>query len=178
MSPIKPLVSAVLILGFVATTKRKSERKGSFLSGFIGFPDVINMLDNERTRWLNSILFFAMGWALTLMILDPNEVDIPFDRIRDPTFNFILKKLLTIGYYLVVFAPIVMGLPRYDLYGGVVAMLYTWLITIHNYIRDYSCAFGLTWLFHVLEHISWTLLSLAIPSLLVYVSRLGMSHII
>ena len=77
------------------------------------------MLDNERTRWINAALFFVMGWQLTLMILDPSLVDVPYYFFKSPDFPFILKKLLIISYYLVIFAPIVMGLPRYDFYGSV-----------------------------------------------------------
>ena len=41
-------------------------------------PDAINMLDNERTRFINGLLFFVMGWQLSLMILSPKDVVLPF----------------------------------------------------------------------------------------------------
>ena len=70
------------------------------------------MLDNERTRWINATLFFAIGWQVTLMVVSPSAVDVPFERFKMSNFPFILRKMLTIAYYLVVFAPVVMGLPR------------------------------------------------------------------
>ena len=70
------------------------------------------MLDNERTRWINATLFFAIGWQVTLMVVNPSTVDVPYERFKMKDFPFILRKLLTIAYYLVVFAPVVMGLPR------------------------------------------------------------------
>ena len=122
--------------------------------GYFAIPDVVNMLDNERTRqgstnhsarvapklpigarlwsggtelalgpfgsgpwipctrWINATLFFAIGWQVTLMVVSPSTVDVPFERFKMNDFPFILRKLLTIAYYLVVFAPVVMGLPR------------------------------------------------------------------
>ena len=70
------------------------------------------MLDNEQTRWINATLFFAIGWQVTLMVVSPSAVDVPYIRFKMSNFPFILRKLLIIAYYLVVFAPVVMGLPR------------------------------------------------------------------
>ena len=117
-----PLVAVLIVISFVITTRRKSD-KTNCCRGFFGFPDAINMLDNERTRWINASLFFVMGWQLTLMILDASLVDVPYYFFKSPEFPFIFKKLLIIAYYLVIFAPIVMGLPRYDLYGSVMVRL-------------------------------------------------------
>ena len=113
-----PLVAVLIVISFIITTRRKSD-KTNCCRGFLGFPDAINMLDNERTRWINAALFFVMGWQLSLMILDASAVDVPLYFFKSPEFPFILKKLLIIAYYLVVFSPIVMGLPRYDFYGSV-----------------------------------------------------------
>ena len=41
-------------------------------------PDAINMLDNERTRFVNGLLFFAMGYQLVTMILSPDKIVIPY----------------------------------------------------------------------------------------------------
>lgn len=119
------------------------------------------MLDNERTRWINATLFFAIGWQVTMMVVSPSAVDVPFERFKMSNFPFILRKLLTIAYYLVVFAPVVMGLPRqgstdgsklvneklfvelmkrWDLFGLMITMLYVWIFAIFNYLRDYNCA--------------------------------------
>jgi len=112
-----------------------------------------------------------MGWQLTLMIVEPENVTVPLAAMHDPSFNFLFKKLITISYYLVVFAPIALGIPRYDFYGGIVAMLYTWMITISKYVRDASCAMNhWPWVFNLMEHISWTLLSIFIPALLLRVA--------
>ena len=113
-----PFVAMMIVMSFIITTRRHSKKTNCF-RGFFGFPDAINMLDNERTRFINAALFFAMGWQLTLMILGASYVDVPYYLFKSPEFHFILKKLLIIAYYLVVFAPIVMGLPRYDFYGSV-----------------------------------------------------------
>ena len=64
--------------------------------------------------------------------------------------------------------------------GTVMAMLYTWMITINNYYRDYKCAVSfvsresdelvnnpMVWIFHSLEHFAWTALSILIPSLII-----------
>ena len=117
-----PLVAALIVISFIITTKRKSG-KTNCCRGYFGIPDAINMLDNERTRFINAALFFVMGGELTLMILDASLVDVPYYLFKSPDFPFILKKLLIIAYYLVVFAPIVMGLPRYDLFGSVMVSL-------------------------------------------------------
>ena len=127
------------------------------------------MLDNERTRWINATLFFAIGWQVTLMVVSPSTVDVPFERFKMSDFPFILRKLLTIAYYLVVFAPVVMahnlwdcpgtafrttpqtpqsaiseGRPsnpeRWDLFGLMITMFYVWIFAIFNYLRDYNCA--------------------------------------
>ena len=62
------------------------------------------------------------------------------------------------------------------------AMLYTWMITINNFYRDYQCAVSfinedyeiaddvLKWVFHSLEHLSWTLLSILIPTLIIRIA--------
>ena len=62
------------------------------------------------------------------------------------------------------------------------AMLYTWMITINNFYRDYQCAVFFInieyeivddvhkWIFHSLEHLSWTLLSILIPVLIIRIA--------
>ena len=61
-------------------------------------------------------------------------------------------------------------------------MLYTWMITINNFYRDYHCAVMFIdedynvvndyrkWIFHSLEHASWTLLSILIPILIIKIA--------
>ena len=115
-------------------------RGGNLCRGYFAIPDVVNMLDNERTRWINATLFFAIGWQVTLMVVSPAEVDVPFEKFKMSNFPFILRKLLTISYYLVVFAPVVMGLPRWDFFGLMITMLYVWIFAIFNFLRDYNCA--------------------------------------
>ena len=62
------------------------------------------------------------------------------------------------------------------------AMLYTWMITINNFYRDYQCAVSFInieyeivddvnkWIFHSLEHLSWVLLSILIPTLIIRIA--------
>ena len=71
------------------------------------------------------------------------QVDLPYYEIQRNTIGFLAKKLLIIAYFLIIYAPLAMGIARYDFYGSVVALLYTWMITIHNYVRD-RC-----WLFYI-----------------------------
>ena len=61
-------------------------------------------------------------------------------------------------------------------------MLYTWMITINNFYRDYQCAVSFInieyeivddvnkWIFHSLEHLSWVLLSILIPTLIIRIA--------
>ena len=61
-------------------------------------------------------------------------------------------------------------------------MLYTWMITINNFVRDYHCAVMFIdqeytvvddyrkWIFHSLEHASWCLLSILIPILIIRIA--------
>ena len=97
---------------FRTPSKTRTGRGGNCCRGYFAIPDVVNMLDNERTRWINATLFFAIGWQVTLMVVSPSTVDVPYERFKMSNFPFILRKLLTIAYYLVVFSPVVMGLPR------------------------------------------------------------------
>ena len=99
------------------------------------------------------------------------QVDLPYYEIQRNTIGFLAKKLLIIAYFLIIYAPLAMGIARYDFYGSVVALLYTWMITIHNYVRDYACAIdGLTWVYKVPEHLAWTVLSFLIPALMIRVA--------
>ena len=169
-----PLIAFLLVLSFVMTTRRKTDRGGTLFNGFIGIPEVINMLDNERTRWVSAALFFSFGYQLFLMVVHPLDVDLPFYELKLGNVTFLEKKLIIIAYYLMVYAPLVMGLPRYDFYGSLISLLYTWMITIHNYTRDYACATDpWTWLFKLPEHIAWTLLSLLIPALMIRVATIN-----
>ena len=166
-----PLLAVLLVISFALTTRRRSTRKSDCCGGFIGLPKIINMLDNERTRFINASIFFAFGYQLYLMSTHPLFVDLPYYELKRDTIGFLAKKLIIICYFLVVYAPIAMGIARYDFYGSMVAILYTWMITIHHYTRDYACAVdGLTWVYKVPEHLAWTLLSILIPALAIKVA--------
>lgn len=166
-----PLLAIIIVISFALTTRRNSEKASKWLGGFIGLPEIINMLDNERTRWISASIFFAFGYQLFLMATDPLQVDLPYYELKRDTIGFLSKKLLIMTYYMVVYAPIAMGIARYDFYGSIVAILYTWMITVHNYVRDYACATNsLTWIYKLPEHMAWTLLSLLIPALMIRVA--------
>ena len=73
----------------------------------------------------------------------------------------ILRRLLIIAYYGVIYSPIILGIPRYDFFGLLTATLYAWGWIIHIITRDYACVYWPTdYGVNAPEYITWLLLGL------------------
>ena len=108
--------SVIIAVSFIFSTKRKNVSSAA-CGGFIAVPECINMLDSERIRFMNIALFTCMGFTTTMMVLRPRDLDVPYEKFENDSFNSTLRKMLIIAFYLVIYSPVIIGIPRHDLYG-------------------------------------------------------------
>ena len=54
-------------------------------------PEAINMLDGERFRLLNVAVFSVMGVTTATMVLDPKNLNVPYENFELDTFNHTLR---------------------------------------------------------------------------------------
>ena len=131
------------------------------------------MLDSERFRYLNISIFTCMGFTTSIMVTDPTGLDVPYLGFTFDSFNSTLRRMLVIAYFFIIYAPIIMGIPRYDLYGIVMATIYTWSWIVHIIIRDYACGYFLVNIaFRMTEYLSWLFLGV---TLIYYLIKLSCS---
>ena len=135
------------------------------------------MLDSERFRFLNIAIFTCMGFTTSIMVIAPENLDIPYLGFELQEVNSTLKRLVVVVYFFIIYAPIIMGIPRYDVYGLVMATIYTWFWIVHIFIRDYACSyFAVDIAFKLPEYLSWLFLGVVLVYYLVKFSCLPFSE--
>ena len=160
------IVTAVLIcLSYFLVAKRQ-HRYIETCGGYGAIPECINMLDNERYRWVNIAVFTCMISTIWNMINEPQNILLPnHDDLQN--INPVVHRIIVIAFYFVFYAPIVMGVARYDLYGLVMASLFAWMCFGAGIIRDYACIDYTTLYWVVPEEGSWLCLSVILTYYLV-----------
>ena len=131
------------------------------------------MLDSERFRFLNIAIFTCMGFTTSLMVIAPERLDIPYFGMELRLLNSTSRQMVVIVYFFIIYAPIIMGIPRYDVYGLLMSTIYTWFWIAHMFVSDYACkytAFEIA--FHIPEYLSWLFLGVL---LLYYLTKFSCS---